>query len=197
MPKPSTVCITINCGKFWKRWEYQTTWPASWPAYIFLRRQVRWYDIPISWRIFHSLLWYTQSLSHVQLFGAPQTVVHQTPLYMGFSRQEYWSGLPCPPSGDLPKPEVEPRSLALQTDSLPSETPPVSQFSGSFISDSLQHHGLQHTKLPCPLLGKTEGRMRRGLQRWSHKASPLYNLPVHDMPYEGSRGFLPCFTTAL
>ena len=59
--------------------------------------------------------------------GAPQTVVYQTPLYMEFSRQEYWSGLPCPPSGDLPKPEVEPRSLALQTDSLPSETPPVNQ----------------------------------------------------------------------
>ena len=30
MPKPSTVWITINCGKFWKRWEYQTTWPAYW-----------------------------------------------------------------------------------------------------------------------------------------------------------------------
>ena len=30
MPKPLTVWITINCGKFWKRWEYQTTWPASW-----------------------------------------------------------------------------------------------------------------------------------------------------------------------
>ena len=30
MPKPSTVWITTNCGKFWKRWEYQTTWPASW-----------------------------------------------------------------------------------------------------------------------------------------------------------------------
>ena len=32
MPKPLTVWITINCGKFWKRWEYQTTWPASWEA---------------------------------------------------------------------------------------------------------------------------------------------------------------------
>ena len=34
MPKPLTVWITINCGKFWKRWEYQTTWPASWETYI-------------------------------------------------------------------------------------------------------------------------------------------------------------------
>ena len=42
---------------------------------------------------------------------------------MGFSRQEYWSGLPCPPPGDLPNPGVEPRSPALQVDSLPSEPP--------------------------------------------------------------------------
>ena len=41
----------------------------------------------------------------------------------GFSRQEYWSGLPCPPPGDLPNPGIEPRSLALQEDSLPSEPP--------------------------------------------------------------------------
>ena len=34
VPKPLTVWITINCGKFWKRWEYQTTWPASWETYI-------------------------------------------------------------------------------------------------------------------------------------------------------------------
>ena len=40
---------------------------------------------------------------------------------MGFSRQEYWSGLPCPPPGDLPNPRIEPRSPILQVDSLPSE----------------------------------------------------------------------------
>ena len=42
---------------------------------------------------------------------------------MGFSRQEYWSGLPCPPPGDLPDPGIEPRSPALQADSLSSESP--------------------------------------------------------------------------
>ena len=41
----------------------------------------------------------------------------------GFSRQEYWSGLPCPPPGDLLNPGIEPRSPALQADSLPSEPP--------------------------------------------------------------------------
>ena len=40
---------------------------------------------------------------------------------MGFSRQEYWSGLPCPPPGDLFHSEIEPRSSALRVDSLPSE----------------------------------------------------------------------------
>ena len=39
MPKPLTVWITINCGKFWKRWEYQTTWPASWEIYMQVKKQ--------------------------------------------------------------------------------------------------------------------------------------------------------------
>ena len=51
-------------------------------------------------------------------------LVRQAPLSIGgFSREEYWSGLPCPPPGDLPNPETEPRSPALQADSLPSESP--------------------------------------------------------------------------
>ena len=37
--KPLTVWITINCGKFFKRWEYQTTWPASWETYMKVRKQ--------------------------------------------------------------------------------------------------------------------------------------------------------------
>ena len=53
----------------------------------------------------------------------PRTVAHQAPLCMGFSRQEYWSGLPCPPPGDLPNPGIKHRSPALQVDSLPSEPP--------------------------------------------------------------------------
>ena len=49
--------------------------------------------------------------SHVQLFMTPWTVACQAPLSMGFSKQEYWSGLPCPPPGDLPNPGTEPESL--------------------------------------------------------------------------------------
>ena len=60
-----------------------------------------------------------QLLSHVLLFATPWTVAHQAPLSVGFSHQEYWSGLPFPPPEDLPDPGIEPESLALQVDSLP------------------------------------------------------------------------------
>ena len=51
----------------------------------------------------------------------PQTVAHQASLFMGFPRQEYWSGLPFPSAGDLPHPGIKPRSTALQADSLLTE----------------------------------------------------------------------------
>ena len=66
---------------------------------------------------------YPLSLSHVQLFATPWTVPCQAPLSMGVSRQEFWSGLSCPSLGDLPNPGIEPRSPALQVDSLPSKSP--------------------------------------------------------------------------
>ena len=56
-------------------------------------------------------------LSRVQLFMTPRTVARQAPLSMGFSRQEYWSGLPFPFPGDLPDPGIEPVSPASQADS--------------------------------------------------------------------------------
>ena len=54
-----------------------------------------------------------KSLSRVRLFATPWTVAYQAPPSMGFSRQEYWSGLPFPSPGDLPNPGIEPWSLAL------------------------------------------------------------------------------------
>ena len=53
---------------------------------------------------------HSQSLSHIRLFETLWTVGHQTPLSMGFSRQEYWRGLPCPPPGDLPDSGIESES---------------------------------------------------------------------------------------
>ena len=64
-----------------------------------------------------------KSLSRVRLFETPWTVAYQAPPSMGFSRQEYWSGLPFPSPGDLPDPGIEPGSSALEADALPSEPP--------------------------------------------------------------------------
>ena len=72
----------------WKTWKYNTD----------LKNDLEW----------------VKSLSCVRLFGTPWTVAaYHTPLSMGFSRQEYWSGLPFPSPEDLPDPGIEPRSSAL------------------------------------------------------------------------------------
>ena len=73
---------------------------------------------PIFWpvchaRIFHSDTGFTYAASHAALiiFATPWTVACQAPLSMGFSRQEYWNELPCPPPGDLSNPVIEPKKL--------------------------------------------------------------------------------------
>ena len=66
-----------------------------------------------------------KSLSHVRIFATPWTVAHQGSRSMGFSRQEYWSGLPFPSPGDLPNPRIKPGSPALQADALSSEPPGI------------------------------------------------------------------------
>ena len=65
----------------------------------------------------------TESHSVESDSATPWAVAHQAPPSIGFSRQEYWSGLPFPSPGDLPDPEVKPESPALQADSLLSEPP--------------------------------------------------------------------------
>ena len=62
-----------------------------------------------------------KSLSRVLLFATPWTVAYHAPPPMGFSKQEYWSGLPFPSPEDLPNPGIEPGSPAFQADALPSE----------------------------------------------------------------------------
>ena len=59
------------------------------------------------------------SLSHVWLFVTPCPAARQAPLSIGFSQQEHWSGLPCPPPGDLPDPGIKPTSPEFQVDTLP------------------------------------------------------------------------------
>ena len=90
-------CVSCIAGRFFTHWAIRLT------QYI-LKVKVK-------------------SLSCFWLFGIPWTVVYRAFLSMGFSRQEYWSGLPFPSPGDLPDTEIEPRSPSFQADSLPSEPP--------------------------------------------------------------------------
>ena len=82
--------------------------------------------------------------SHIWLFATPWTVDHQVPLSSGFSRQEYWSGLPFPSPGDLPDPWIKPSSPALQADSLLSESPGKLQK----ISSVLVHSVMSNSATP-------------------------------------------------
>ena len=65
---------------------------------------------------------HAKSLSRVRLCATLRTVAWQAPLFTGFISQEYWSGLPCPPSGDLLNSETEPKSPSLQAVSFPTES---------------------------------------------------------------------------
>ena len=70
-----------------------------------------WQNFEVSASVFHSEhVCLLSRFSRVQLFVTPWTVAHQAPRPMGFSRQEDYSGLPCPPPGDLPHPGIEPES---------------------------------------------------------------------------------------
>ena len=82
-----------------------------------------------------------KSLIRVQLFVTPWTVAYWAPPSMGFSRQEYWSGLPFSSPGDLPDSGTESVSPALACEFFTAE-PPGYQFSHSLVSDSLRPHGL-------------------------------------------------------
>ena len=101
-----------------------------------------------------------KSLSRVRLFVTPWTVAYQAPPSMGFSRQEYWSGLPFPSPGDLPNPGIKPGSPALGADALTSEPPgkPSSKISTShflgepdicFSKDRVQSAKSSRSQLKC------------------------------------------------
>ena len=110
---------------------------------------------------------YVCMLSCVQLFTTPWTVAHQAHLSIGFSRQEYWSGLPFPTWGDLPNPGIEPMTLALQVDSLPSE--PKGKL----------HEYVHHVS--CPVLTESQTRwlLLLGTFGWLHQEKGYLKL-IHS-----------------
>ena len=90
--------------------------------------------------------------SHVQLFVTLQTVACQAPLSMGLSRQEFWSGLPCPPPRDLPDPGVEPASPALTGGFFTTEPPgkPLSTSYTKIIHPQTEREKKKKTFLSLP-----------------------------------------------
>ena len=93
-------------------------------------------------------------LSHVWFFATLWTVAHQAPLSMGISRQQYWSGLPFPPPGDLPHPVIEPVSPALQADTL-------------LLRHNLDNYYSQYGTCDRSALGK--GQNHRQKNKWNGK----------------------------
>ena len=98
-----------------------------------------------------------RSLSPVQLSGTPWTAAYQAPPSMGFSRQEYWSGLPFPSPGVLPNPGIEPGSLAFQA--LTSEPPGKLNITGikselfySLFTTKLYRALYSTINIPIPIL---------------------------------------------
>ena len=96
--------------------------------------------------------------SRIWLFATLWTVASQAPLSMGFSRQEYWNGLPCPPPRDLPNPEIEPVSLTLPA--------LAGRFCCCFFLQLVPSG-----KLPCPLVLSQKLGVR--LEKRHHKVLPM------------------------
>ena len=97
------------CQQIWKTQQ----WPQDWKRSVF---------IPIPKKGNGKECLKVKSLSRIRLFATPWTVAYQASPSMGYSRQEYWSGLPLPSPGDLPNPGIEPRSPT-SYHTLPSEPP--------------------------------------------------------------------------
>ena len=111
-------------------WQQQTMYTqcSLWPDWGIPRVETsHWEQLSRETQEKHSMKWMdslcAQSLSHVQLSAAPWTVANQAHLSMGFSRQEYWTELPCPPPGVLPNPRIEPTSPALAGGFFTTEPP--------------------------------------------------------------------------
>ena len=131
---PPRWCSGEECARQYRRfdpWVRKIPWSRKWqPTLVFLPGKFHGQRRPVgcsprgrkeSDTTEHTYT-HTQSLSHVGPFVTLWTVAHQAPLSMEFSRQEYQSGLPFPPLGELPDPEIEPASpssCTWQVDSLP------------------------------------------------------------------------------
>ena len=117
---PIFIAALFTVGSVWKPPKCTST--NEWRKEMWYRNIVEYYSVfkkkeILPFTATHEWIWRTlctymlSYFSCVQLFVTPWTAASQVPLFMGFSRQEYWSGLPYPPPGDLPDPGIETASL--------------------------------------------------------------------------------------
>ena len=147
----------------------RSTLPKSIPG----KRQRRWKKMS-SWGSSENEIESVKSLSWVWLFETPWTIVHQVPLSVGFSRQEYWSGLSFPYPGDLPNPGMEPGSPALQADSVPENLSHKGVSWGNKGAINSQPAGLlkglrslrMGSSVPCSVAAVTEQGQGPEQMRW-------------------------------
>ena len=139
-------------------------------------------------------------LSHfrrVRLFATLWSVAHQAPLSIGLSRQEYWSGLPCPPLGDLPNPGTELASLMSPAfiGRLFTTGPPGKPFElqrqNQMASLSIHHITRTapgcHTRVSIPLGRKTLPQLRQvGSQRTPDHTDHIQEIPKYPVPVQAS-----------
>ena len=128
------------------------------------------------------LLLLSHLVSVVRLFGDPWTVARQASLSVGFPRQESWSGLPFPPSGDHPNPGMEPCLSCIIVGFFTTEPPGKPQrrlfssvqFSRSVVSNSSRPHESQHARPPCP------SQLLESTQTHAHQVSDAIQ-PSHPL----------------
>ena len=147
----------------------------------------------------HCTLSEVKSLSRVRLFVIPWTVAYQAPPSMGFSRQEYWSGLPFPSPGDLPDPGIESGCPALQANALTSE-PPSLQISVSQAVFLGRHKLLKLTQEKVEKLKKKKRSYTKGtltvvlMKWWFLKRPPVKMISCWTPPSIGAQmlKWFPC-----
>ena len=112
----------------------------------------------------------------------PWTVANKVLLFMGFSRQEYWSGLPFPSPGDLPDPGIKAGSPTLQQDFFIIWATSSVLFSRSVVFDSLRPPESQHARPPCPSPSPGVHSNSRPSSLWCHPAISSSVVPFSSCP---------------
>ena len=116
-------------------------------------------EIPVLFITFKAFVCVLSRFSHVKLFVILWTVAFQALLSMGFSRQDCWSGLPCPSPGELPDPGIKSRSSALLAVYLPSEPLGEPTFQYSYSLNCIKHNIIQLNQEYWKSRGKFQCRM--------------------------------------